>query len=228
MGMFDRIELIEPLPCYSCFSTAEDDIGTNKQLSEIELGENKLQLLRIHDGKGGIKVFQTKDLDCLLNNYWFPGSVPSRGKSFYNGMWEIDHDNPTPLSLIEICNSCNSVWRGDLYLKYEKENDIFLTDFIEMWTEEGNLLMQQEQENKIYHISLINDKIRITPKIPNAIKEYRRRAEESQRKAENYQTFLDSINIEHKEIIKNSELHGFRDRFKSKFAVFLASNILYL
>ena len=68
MGMFDTITLIESLPCYECNSTAEDEVGSSleDELKKIENNQDNkgLKVIRLHDGKGGIKNFQTKDLKC--------------------------------------------------------------------------------------------------------------------------------------------------------------------
>ena len=55
MGMYDRIVLIEPLPCFECKSTSKDEVGSLEQTGKIELGESTLKVVRLHDGTGGIK-----------------------------------------------------------------------------------------------------------------------------------------------------------------------------
>lgn len=201
--MYDTIELIEPLPCFSCFSTIDTDVGRNEELSEIELGDEKLKLLRMHDGKGGIKNFQTKDLHCLMCCYYFPGFISHNRTSAWFGEYEVALGNIEKISISERCNNCNGFWHGNLYLKYEKNDDISLTEFIELETNETIFLREGDDKNEFYSIEYNDRTIRIFPKLPAAMRWYNKSNEEFKIKAENYRTFLDTINVEHKAKIIN-------------------------
>ena len=190
MGMFDTVSLIEFLPCYECSSTANDEVGSFEDKSEIILGGKKLNIVRLHDGKGGIKSFQTKDLICTLNDYYFPGFIP-------------DSDMYTPSSkslsdLIEICNCCETIWEGELFLEYDKSDDIHITTQLNLWADKkidcSDLKWKVEPETRFYEISVTNNgRIIITPKIEIAIQHYLKQKDSFESKISVYKSFLDSI-----------------------------------
>jgi len=199
MGLFDKIHLIEPLPCYSCGSTIETEVGTAVDEGKIEIKGQELKIMRLHDGRGGIKTFQTKDLMCYVLDYRFPGYIPMRA---------LDGPAPDSLSLIEICNACGTVWDGTLPWKYEEKDEIFVIEGMEIWPREEDLagIVWRLEQNEFYNLSAQGGRIQIEANVEQAIRRYHEESRQYQRKAETFSTFLDSIKDPRVPIKKLKEL----------------------
>lgn len=194
MGLFDRIKLIESLPCYSCGSTAETEVGKTHSEGEINLGDSPLKIMRLHDGKGGIKVFQTKNLSCYMAIYYFPGFIPHSATEDDSG-YSVGWQPGTPLSLVEICNACETRWEGELHLRPEERDDGYLTDSMEIWPADEDLadIAWRLAPNDFYNLSIKNGRILMEPNIERAIQRHQEETQSYDQRAETYRAFFESI-----------------------------------
>ena len=153
-----------------------------------------------------LQSFQTKDLDPCGQLYYFPGGYPF--PDIYGGRksWR---KNPSPLSIVELCRECNTRWDGELYINYDKEDDVFLSDHMEIWPGEEKLGLESlAREHEFYDVSVSDGNIKIVPKIEKAIELYRRIADEKISKAGTYRSLLKSMSDAR---VPSKEIMGFVD-----------------
>jgi hypothetical protein len=218
MSVFDIIKLMEPLACISCGATVDDTVSSPEK-SELDLGESKLQVLRLHDGRGGIKEFQTHDLGEFFEHYLYPGIVadihiPEKLPEikFENGILDKDALFPkkrkyvpdsgkTSIECCEICNKCRQFFTGELELSYEKDDDLFITGKMKIKPGRENVTEDtafalHKKENKWFTIeTMTDDNLMLTPKIESSTNLYKLLAEKTATDTELYLSSFESLDF---------------------------------
>jgi len=188
MGLFDTIMLLDPLPCYSCHSTKDDEVGSNQSEEKMDFDGQELSFISLHDGRGGMKDFQTKGMeDPHLAYFWFPGYIFPKMECEQN-----------PMDIIEICNMCDIAWKGKLYLREVEDIEVLLTDYIEVWPdqipdEDNSLVINTEEFSCLSVHTYADGKLMIEPNIDASIREYHKRSRDLRLKAEMERDFIASI-----------------------------------
>ncbi len=197
MSIVVQISLLEALHCFYCYSTSDDDVGKNADEKIIEIGDSELKVIRLHDGKGGIKNFQTKDIDFTLGSYKFPfylamdQFIPTESPLTHN---IEDRTLERSIELIETCNKCDFLWEGHLTFEFDSQDNIYISKRIELPYIGRDIRHDEfEQENDFYKILFSQNKIVITPKIDSAIEYYQAKSKEFKSKREIYGVFLGTI-----------------------------------
>lgn len=199
--MYAEINLLEPMNCFRCYSRPDQDAGLDFEPFEVRsLG---VQVLRLHDGRGGIPSFQTDDIqifqkpitnvdqEYLYQSRRFPGYIPQER---YEGR---------EISLIRVCNDCETIWEGRLKVELNKTDDIYLTKSLDFWASEGiedlivKLARWQSRSGGLYDFSSAGDgKITITPNIEVAVNRYHQKFLEDSLKFQSAMDFLTAIRHE--------------------------------
>lgn len=190
MGLYDVINLAEPLPCFACDSTAQDNVGTTIKKQPLAIGGIPLTIIVLHDGKGGLKNFQTKDIECLLKDYWFPGFVPAEDiNQGENGVITLS-------DLYEACNACSGEWFGELELR--RQGPIYKATSLTIHPAPGvwgdiHWKIPSSDDDGCYRIEKGEGYIRLVPNAEPALLLYPRNAAAAGKKREVYRTFLTSM-----------------------------------
>lgn len=218
MGLFDRIRLMEPIKCHSCGSTIEDktDEAVKYYDTNFKIGEEEtLKIMRLTDGLGGLKEFQTKDLGNFLDVFYFPGIVTSD---------EIEKKDSV-IDLIEVCNKCDTAWMGTLKLRYNQDEDFFITGEMKIkpQDEENDKnvdfeLIIESEDTPWHHLEVSSNRhITLIPKIEDSILLFSKKADEIANIAENYLMVMDMINCPDERINRIKEiLNKSKEEIKSK------------
>ena len=109
-----------------------------------------------------------------------------------------------------MCNSCETNWNGELFLKYEELDKIHLTTKLKIFSNEkkdySDLKWKVPSETDFYEISVDNGSINLFPRVNKAIQHYLKQKDFSKSKIEVYKSFLESINSKDVPKDKISEL----------------------
>ena len=181
MGFYDTFHLIDPLNCFVCSSTPDDDVGSNVKEYDVQIGGSEVRIECAHDGKGGIKAFQTKDLDPCMANYPFPGVFDA----IYFGS-----SDDFSISGLEICNSCDASY--DAVINFQKVQNFFKTTSIQLTCSE-EIESWKMQTNKHYDLRLADKNISIVPDFSVCADTYRRRTAELAGKESHLKSIIESI-----------------------------------
>lgn len=218
--MFDEFYLTEGIKCPNCRKGPDFDVGSNAKHGELEVGEKTLKIVVLHDGKAGIRVLQTKDLENQLANYYFPSLlsgdvvlpeelIPEREKVYYcrkGGEFLLKNG----INVYHPCNNCETWWKGSISLKPKVVDgkEAYLTErlVLEGFCEESILpYIEELSESEVYDVSLEQSLtetdeqarqkviITLTPRLEKCIEAYLHKAEASKVNAEKYLSALNEI-----------------------------------
>lgn len=195
MSLTDKLILIDPLPCYLCASTADDEVGSDAKEGVIEIGEESLKTIRLHDGKGGLKEFQIGGFgEGSMDEYFFPGFIP---REVVGGLIGKHLDRPVATRLIEICNMCDEAWEGNLYL-YE-QGDVYRMEMLDIWPDDETKQLQNVTwktsplQTKNYSVEANNNRIQLFPEDKQATATYTQRSNTLDEKTDFWETTLQGI-----------------------------------
>lgn len=197
----DHIRLAEPLSCLKCQSTIDDFVGSHEEKSTYHTPFGELKVIRMHDGRGGLKEFQTADFAQAAVNYRFPGFAPvedyGSGDAYFSSILGFPKQKNIRFqaSGVEICNVCEAMYGALFHLR--KEGDIYLfeevvihpdeeSDAEELFWKIGN------EEFAAYSLRAEREGIRLVPKL-EAVDYYTQKAKEHQERASHLKHMLSLI-----------------------------------
>ncbi len=160
--------MLEPVNCFRCNSSPNDEVGSNVLMGKTKFGSHELEVSVIHDGKGGIKSFQTHDLDSRRFGapYRFPGYTEQ--ESHYG----------RGISVLTHCNSCETPWSGTLDVELQEADRIYIAKSIDVLLLDSEIdnitfkLSRWQQNSRLYTFSRVSGGIRIAPDLDSAVRIY--------------------------------------------------------
>jgi len=153
MGMYDSILLLEHIVCPNCRTDADTEVPIDMTPKEIDLGAGKpLKIIRLHDGKGGLREFQIESLvEPSLERYSLPGRMPPERITLDC----LDEGVP----VYGHCNFCETAWKGSVIIEVIDKKNVFASELRLEGMLDESILMYQDKicSHPLYDIEIEQD-----------------------------------------------------------------------